>query len=83
MLGTCIDLQLLHLGTSETSLRDHTGDSLLDCTLGVGGEELGIVHALEAARVTGVAVSALLLELRTCQRDLVALPYIASCVAGP
>src|SRR5699024_11073755 len=71
VLGTGVDLQLLHLGTSETILRNHTGDSLLDCTLGVGGQELGVVDALEAAGVSGVAVSALPLELRHGQRDLV------------
>src|SRR5699024_8096048 len=39
--------------------------------LGGGGQELGVVDALEAAGVSGVAVIALLLALRTGQRDLV------------
>src|SRR5699024_501205 len=70
VLCTCVDLELLDLLGCETVVREHSLDSLLNCTLGELREKLLVRHGAQATRVTRVMVSELLLKLVAGQADL-------------
>ena len=71
VLRTAVHLELGELLTADAVLGQHAADGLLDRALRVLREELVVRDGLESARVAGVAVRLLLLELLTRQGDLV------------
>jgi hypothetical protein len=71
VLAAAVHLELGQLGATEGVLRDHAADGLLDGTLGVLVQQLGVADRAQATRVTGVPVGDLLLTLRPGQRHLV------------
>src|SRR3954451_7123139 len=64
-----VDLELAQRLTAERVLRQHALDGLLHHARGVLGHQVAIVHRAQATRVTGVAVSLLLLELGAAEGD--------------
>jgi len=73
VLGASVDLQLLELLCSKLVLGQHALDSLLNRANGVALKQLCVVHGLQTAGVTRVAVCTLLLELCTGQGDLLSV----------
>src|SRR5690606_30120215 len=70
VLRAGVDLELLQLVATERGLRQHAADGLLDDALGEARQQLCVVRRLEAARVPGVAVGDLVVELAAGEGDL-------------
>src|ERR1700677_59924 len=70
VIRTRVHLELGQGLAAERVLRQHAADGLLDRALRVLGHQLAIGNRVQAARVTGVTVRLLLLELVAGQRDL-------------
>src|SRR4051794_7465872 len=71
MLGAVVEMQSAHLVAAERAARDHALDRLLKHALGEAAlEHLAGGDLLDPARIAGVLVIDLLLELAACEADL-------------
>src|SRR3954470_19375529 len=73
MRGSGVHLELAKLCAADAVLRQHAADGVPDDLFGPAGELLGQRSLLDAARIAGVAVVDLLLELVARHADALAV----------